>query len=161
MSWRDRDYARFSDEERRALFGGGRSHDAPGAGRLTHGASHRSASPAVLLAAGVSVVAVILGHQLLHIPIRLTTHAPTPVAPPPVRLTPSVAEHVPSVASPPGVVSIRWRLRDLAPAGSAGRICITVPAHGRVCASFAVGEKPADALARRIESLGVRVQSSG
>jgi len=33
--------------------------------------------------------------------------------------------------------------------------------HGRVCASYVVGEKPADNLTRRLESLGLRVQSNG
>jgi hypothetical protein len=34
-------------------------------------------------------------------------------------------------------------------------------AHGRICASYVVGERPADTLTRRIESLGLRVESNG
>lgn len=67
------------------------------------------------------------------------------------------------VVPPPDskLVLIRWRNSDLSPAASAGRICVTDQRHGRICASYVIGERPADTLTRRIESLGLHVQSSG
>jgi hypothetical protein len=47
------------------------------------------------------------------------------------------------------------------PAARAGRICVTDPNHGQICASYVVGERPADTLTRRIESFGLSVASSG
>jgi hypothetical protein len=68
----------------------------------------------------------------------------------------------PVIVEPPSkVIGIRWRTTDLAPAAQAGRICVTAQAHGRICASYVVGERPADTLTRRIESLGLRVESNG
>jgi hypothetical protein len=55
----------------------------------------------------------------------------------------------------------RRRSSDTVPAAHSGRICVTDPQHGRMCASYVVGERPADTLTRRIESLGLRVESSG
>jgi hypothetical protein len=66
-----------------------------------------------------------------------------------------------TVQPPSKVIAIRWRTRDLAPAPSAGRICVTDPRHGRICASYVVGERPADTLTREIESRGLRVESTG
>jgi len=65
------------------------------------------------------------------------------------------------VPAPSDLISIRWRSTDLAPAPAAGRICLTNSRHGRICASYVVGERPADTLTRRIESLGLRVESTG
>jgi hypothetical protein len=65
------------------------------------------------------------------------------------------------VASPADVIRIRWSSADTVPAANAGRICVTEERHGRICASYVVGERPADTLTRRIESLGLRVESSG
>jgi hypothetical protein len=59
------------------------------------------------------------------------------------------------------VIGIRWRTADLVPAAQAGRICVTALGHGRICASYVVGERPADTLTRRIEGLGLHVESNG
>ena len=58
-------------------------------------------------------------------------------------------------------VGVRWAATDLAPATTAGRICIVTPSRGRVCATFTIGEKPADALTRQLQALGLSVRSSG
>jgi hypothetical protein len=65
------------------------------------------------------------------------------------------------VAPPTSVVYITWRQQDLAPAPNAGRVCVTDARHGRICASYVVGERPADNLTRELERRGLRVQSSG
>jgi hypothetical protein len=70
---------------------------------------------------------------------------------------PSVIETQPSA----NTISVRWRPSDLAPATTAGRICLTTEATARLCASYALGEKPADALTRELERRGLRVESSG
>jgi hypothetical protein len=102
-------------------------------------------SGSVLLAACVTGSAILLsGH------IHLTSHS----------VVPSVG--APAVAQPPGnVVGVRWRPQDLAPAPNAGRICVTDSRHGQICASYVIGERPADTLTREIERRGLRVQSSG
>ena len=56
-------------------------------------------------------------------------------------------------------VPLRWRSTELGPARSAGHICVTDAHHGRICATFVAGERPADALTREIERRGWHVQS--
>lgn len=184
MGWRDRDYAKFNDDERRALLGrGGRglppsdegraptalaSRPAP---RVSRGRSRGLTSPTVLLAALVSLGALIFVgstknvspiHDFVTWPIRTHHMAPHVVAPPASQA--ATGSHAPSeqvVAPPADVVGVHWRTQDLAPARNAGRICVTDPRHGQICASFVVGERPADNLTREIERRGFRVQSSG
>ena len=56
-------------------------------------------------------------------------------------------------------VPLRWRSTELGPARSAGHICVTDAHHGKICATFVAGERPADALTREIERRGWHVQS--
>jgi hypothetical protein len=109
----------------------------------------------LLLAVGVSALAVVAGHRYLKLPIHHSSSA-SAVA------RSSVPSPVSNPAEPKSdVISIHWGPSDVAPASSAGRICVTMSEHGRVCASYVAGEKPADTLTRRLESLGLRVESSG
>jgi hypothetical protein len=149
VSWRDREYARLREDERRALFGATRS-----AGRPTR---RTSGTPTLLFAVGLSSIAVLAGHRYLRLPIHLSSAAPTQTAASPS--VPSAALNTPDPRS--RVVSIHWSRPDIAPAASAGRICVTMSEHGRVCATYVAGEKPADTLTRRLASLGLHVQSSG
>jgi hypothetical protein len=71
-----------------------------------------------------------------------------------------IAPPVPASAAAPNVVHIRWQDSDVSPSASAGRICVVDASIGRVCASYAPGEKPADVLARELQSLGVTVESA-
>jgi hypothetical protein len=63
------------------------------------------------------------------------------------------------VAHPPNSIRVNWSTFDLSTSPTAGQICITAPAVGRVCASYAAGERPADALTRQLEASGVVVQN--
>jgi hypothetical protein len=56
---------------------------------------------------------------------------------------------------------VRWQAADMAPASTSGRICVEPDGHAQVCASYTVGQKPADALTRRLAAAGINVQSSG
>jgi hypothetical protein len=172
MGWRDRDWAKFTPDEFDAIYGGGASkplRSGTGRGRRPDPGRQRGSGPArrrserlvraarILLASLVGFAAVFTLYverdrlpslnangknaQRLHI-----SPLPLSVAAPPVD---------------PKLMTIRWRTRDLAPAANAGRICVTDKRHGRICASYVVGERPADNLTRRIESLGFRVESSG
>jgi hypothetical protein len=114
------------------------------------------------LAAAVSLAALIFVgyvknvpviHELVTRPMRAHASAPD-VAP----RTPGPAQ---PVSPPANLVRIRWRPQNLVPAANAGRICVTVERRGRICASYVVGERPADDLTREIERRGLRVQSSG
>jgi hypothetical protein len=75
----------------------------------------------------------------------------------------NTANLVAGVAQAPraDVIPIRWREGDLAPASQAGRVCVTDTAHGQICASYVVGERPADTLTRQVEAMGLRVESVG
>jgi hypothetical protein len=179
VGWRERDFARFNDDERRALFGGrrrgalppsdeGRAHSfAPRPSpRLPRSRSRRSTSPATLLAVAISGAAIIFAGYMANVPgLRdlLDPHIHSPVAAPqpPGSAPQPIGGTAPASAVDPSLIRIRWRSSDLAPAAAAGRICVTDARHGRICASYVVGERPADTLTRRVESLGYRVQSSG
>lgn len=56
-------------------------------------------------------------------------------------------------------VPLRWRSTEFVPARSAGHICVTDAHHGKICATFVAGERPADALTHEIERRGWHVQS--
>jgi hypothetical protein len=176
MGWRERDWARFRDDERRALFGGGGSRATPPS---DEGLAHRS-SPALprphrtsaqrrpisrrrqKVGEGALTVLLALGALAFAYDHLHTTSPSQPLALSPVLPLGSVPVAKPVVVEPPSkVIGIRWRTTDLAPAAQAGRICVTASAHGRICASYVVGERPADTLTRRIEGLGLSFESSG
>jgi hypothetical protein len=179
MGWRDRDYAKFNENERRALLGSGRGPGRalpPSDEGLTHrghaisvpsrrrSSARRSkgrTNPAVLLAAAVSLAAAtFLGyvknvpviHDLLTSPVQSHVSAPHVTAP-----------LATNIVAPPAstTVFIHWSAQDIAPAANAGRVCVTPAGHGRICASYVVGERPADNLTRELERRGLSVQSSG
>jgi hypothetical protein len=148
VGWRERDYAKLRDDERRALFGGTGSRDYLPPRQARRRARMR-VMPALLVAVGLSAVAAAAMRGHLDNAIH--------------RAVPSV---LPSADSAPrrdvsDVVGVHWRATDIAPASTAGRICLSMETHGRVCATYAIGEKPADVLTRRLESVGLRVQSVG
>ena len=66
----------------------------------------------------------------------------------------------PAAAAPSAadVVALRFRARERRPATSPGYLCVTDAVHGRICASFATGERPADSLVRAIERRGLRAK---
>jgi hypothetical protein len=146
MGWRERDYGRFNDDERSALFGGGRAEPIS---RPTRNRSRPSTSPATLLAVAISGAAIIFVGYVANVPGVRSILDPQP------RMTPA------ALPPSPAPISVRWRAGDLVPALHAGRICVTDGRQGRICASFVVGELPADTLTREIERRGLHVQSSG
>jgi hypothetical protein len=56
------------------------------------------------------------------------------------------------------LVRLRWRPDELVPAKSAGRICVSDAAHGRICASFSPGERPSLALTHAVERRGMFIR---
>jgi hypothetical protein len=170
MGWRERDWAKFSDDERRALFGGGQTRLPPSDEGATYrptrsvpATPRRASKPrrrfsqwALTAIVGFVVLFFAYDHLGSGQHIRSLTLSPVSPLSIAVQKTKTVA-----VQPPRDLVSIRWRATDLAPAATAGRICLTDQQHGRICASYVVGERPADTLTRRIESLGLRVQSNG
>jgi hypothetical protein len=143
VGWRERDYGRFDETERDAFLGSSRTR--PPRRRS------RRVDAGLLLAVGLSG-AVFAANQKLHLfSFTLSRNASPPAA---RAKTPNV------VAPQPDVVSIHWNLRDLTPAPNAGRICVATSSHGRICAAYVVGERPADNLTREIQRRGLRVQSS-
>jgi hypothetical protein len=174
MGWRERDYGRFNDDERRALFGGGRGRALPPSvegrahGRLAPPPirrptrrSRQSTNPATLLAVAISGAALVFAGYVANVPGLRSILNPhlhtTPASLPSAQLT----SHRPRLSDPGGTLTVVWRPTDLLPAAHAGRICVTDSRHGRVCASFVIGERPADNLTREIERRGLHVQSSG
>jgi hypothetical protein len=136
VGWRERDWAKFDDGEVRSLLG------------PAH-APRRQVRAVTLLAVAISAVGIVFVTHLHE--LGGPGHAAARV------LTPE-----PRVVGPPtDLIRIRWSSSDTVPAAHSGRICVTDPQHGRMCASYVVGERPADTLTRRIESLGLRVESSG
>jgi hypothetical protein len=59
------------------------------------------------------------------------------------------------------VVRVHWRATDIVAAPTAGRICFTYTRHGRMCASYAAGQRPADALTQELERRGLEVKTTG
>ncbi|HZU21090.1 MAG TPA: hypothetical protein VE982_07700 [Gaiellaceae bacterium] len=129
MGWRDRDWAKFDDDEWSELV----HASAPARRKPRTRVTVMSTSLVVGVAASAAAT------FLLH------------------------ANHVVSLelvpATPPNVVGVEWRNVDLTPASTAGRICIPTPKERRICATYAIGEKPADALTRRLRANGLTVRS--
>jgi hypothetical protein len=147
LGWRERDWARFTRKEWDA-------YTAPGerAVSTTPSGSYwrRPVGGSVALAAIVSLLAFV-GWDALKSPASNRGLS----SPPPI------VNLAPAPASDRSVIRIRWKPSDVAPAPAAGRICVTDAAYGRICASYVIGERPADTLTRRIEALGLRVESAG
>jgi hypothetical protein len=153
VGWRERDYARFTKQEWNAYTG----HSARGSSNSVHRSSSRRqpVGLSLLVAVAVSVAATVFFGRS-HLTTLLNAPA-TDISSPAFSSTPGV----PAAPASSKLIAIRWRTTDLAPAAQAGRICVTDPRHGRICASYVLGERPADTLTRRIQSLGLRVQSNG
>lgn len=157
MGWRERDWAKFTEKEWKAY-----------AGSSAGGSGSRMPRRAVgwgALACGAVIVAILFWPQVKREVNRLSRASAGSVSRAPgLAISPVLPIPAPS---PPAshennkLVRIHWRTSDLAQAAQAGRICLTDRRHGRICASYVVGERPADTLTRRIESLGLDVQSSG
>ena len=58
------------------------------------------------------------------------------------------------------VVRFHWSSAQLRPAPSGGHICVTDATHGRICARFAAGERPAIVLTHEIEDRGLAALGS-
>jgi hypothetical protein len=158
VGWRDRDWARFNNDEWRA-FTSAAPPTAPQA-RKRSSVSGKGLSQAAVVSVAVLAAAAVGLHK--YVPTSsnggVVTHVGLPLSG--VLKAPTHTRTV--VVKPPAdVIGIHWRTQDLAPAATAGRVCVTSAAHGRICASYAIGEKPADTLTRRLASLGLKVQSSG
>lgn len=65
-----------------------------------------------------------------------------------------------AAAPPASIVRLRWRADELRPAPSGGHICVTDATYGRICSTFAAGERPADSLKREVARRGLRLQAS-
>jgi hypothetical protein len=159
VGWREREYAKLRDDERRALFGSG--------GTTTHATPRRAGRTAgtatLLVALAASAIAVAFGTDHLQIGIHLphaAQHAASAAAPSHSASSSAGGPATPVTRGRSKTVLIRWRRSDIAPAPTAGRICVTMREHGRVCATYALGEKPADVLTRRLRAAGLRVESS-
>jgi|SRR5579871_914489 len=103
----------------------------------------RNTGAGVLLAAAIAAIALIASNTI-HL-------SPSSDQPPPGAVA----------LQPQNVLRVQWQRTQLAPAATAGRICITPPRHTQVCASYTIGEKPADALTRELQVVGIQVQSAG
>lgn len=164
MGWRERDWAKFTDEERTALFGGGRRalppsaegadfRRGPVAPRMPNidRAGRKISTPIVTVLTIALATTIAVGHlRSPHVNNLQSLDG--------VRLRPPTSI---AVQRANDVIAIRWRPTDLAPAPEAGRICVAAASHGRICADHVVGERPADTLTREIEALGLRVESTG
>jgi hypothetical protein len=154
MGWRDRDWAKFTDDERNALLGRGSVARPVEAPLVRRRASRSVVSVGVMGAAVVAVLASAYFNSARH----PTGSRRVVVSVPPL----PVRSAAPKVAAPePNLVRIRWRQVDLAPAAEAGRICVTPTGRARICASYVSAEVPADVLTRRVRELGLRVESIG
>jgi hypothetical protein len=178
VGWRDRDWAKFTPEEFDAIYGGGGSspfRSGTGGGRkpdLTRqsGSGPRRRRRSGLGGAARIVLASLVGFAAIFGVMLATGHVKSPGAggaaiQPGLRLNlnpiaPPVVT-IPATRPDTKLIRIRWRTTDLAPASYAGRICVTDARHGRICANYVVGERPADTLTRRVEALGLRIESSG
>jgi hypothetical protein len=65
-----------------------------------------------------------------------------------------------AAAASADVVRWHWTTDQLRPAPSAGHICVADATHGRICASFAAGERPAIVLTHEIEGRGLAALGS-
>jgi hypothetical protein len=171
VGWRQRDWARFNDDERRAFFGSGASRGPEPAGKTSRTprlGSTRGMSPARrrFNEIGAVLLLCLLGAYLVTIVRHRHVGGMSPAksyvfGEAGIPLKTAAPTRTVSVPPPAKLIAIRWRPTDLAPAANAGRLCVTDPRHGKICASYVVGERPADNLTRRIESLGYHVQSAG
>ena len=166
MGWRERDWAKFTDDERAALFGGGRRSLPPSAEgadfrvapmiprrRTSVSGKWRKIGNTTLTSLGIGVVAaIVVAYLHAHHSNVLRSPSIVNVQPPPSNVV---------VQPPTNVIAIRWRASDLAPAPQAGHVCVTATSHGQICASYVVGERPADTLTRQIEAMGLQVESTG
>jgi hypothetical protein len=143
VGWRDRDYGKFTDEEwKRFLGSGSTSSGRPACRGAMPALESRPASTSYWnqnISARFAAVLISLVAS-----IGLWSHR---------------AELRPSSPPEPPALSIRWSATDLAVAPRPGRICVTSGTNGRVCATYGAGDRPADALRRRLALLGVAVQS--
>ncbi len=155
MGWRDRDWAQFTDDERKMYFGVGQGQSTP-ASRPARKLGETVLALAVVACLGAVAVGYVYDRVALTSTLRL------PIVPAKPSYTAGVVPAITVMALPPGgVVTIRWRATDRRPAVSPGHICVSDQQQGQFCADFVAGERPADRLTRHIESLGFRVNSSG
>lgn len=139
MGWREREWAKFTDDEWHQILGPRRDVAAPPPLRTTATLAPRRFPAVTLLAALVTLLATALA-VLVH--LRTTAHVPS------------------QPAAPTHVLHVHWRASDLAPAAGPGRICIDAPALGHVCSSYAAGMRPADALSSLLRASGITVHGS-
>lgn len=178
MGWRERDWARFNRHERRAFFGDDDVRHAPARLRsgFGRGAVNRNVRVVVVCAGGAVIGVLAAVHRVpdramaatrdvAHFAHERLTAASAPVHEASSARRPASGQFK-APAQPPRrphqvSVSIRWRTSDVAPARVGGRICLTPRARRQVCATYVVGERPADNLTRRLRALGYRVESAG
>jgi hypothetical protein len=147
MSWRDRDWAKLNDDERRRFFGASSYDLAPPAGpRSRVRRRFQRSLELVLVFALVVGTTVYVATHWSHTSSGGAVGTLRPAFP---IVNGADAKDIP----------IRWSSTDLAPAQNAGRICVTDARHGKICASYVVGERPADTLTREIERRGLHVQN--
>ena len=153
MGWRDRDWAKFSDDEWSAQLEG--RPPRPVSSRRRR-AGERVLTALVLVFLGAVAIAYGYAH------IGLTSGTRLPVVPAKPSYTAGVVPMI-TVQAPPsgGVVSIRWRPVDRRPAAADGHICVSDSQQGQFCADFTAGELPAAVLTRHIQGLGLIVRSTG
>jgi hypothetical protein len=170
VGWRDRDYGKFTDDERRALYGDGGPSVPPAASWKpirnqppAYTLRRRVArwTLALLAIAGIVTVATpYLANRTraeanhaapLQRPLGGTAWAIDPTTP--ITALPSIP-----VIDPGGTITIVWRYVDLVPAQRAGSVCVVADGPGKICTSFRIGERPADVLAGQVRSLGYPVE---
>lgn len=159
VGWRERDYARFTKKEWSSYLGGDDlarpSNRRGGSGGGGSFWNQRVGWPLFLAAMVSGITFLAWGHIESLLGLRVPTavsHFTPPATTPPPNVSPR---------QPSNLIRIRWRTQDLAPAAAAGRLCVTDTLHGRICANYVGGERPADTLTRRLQSLGLSVESSG
>jgi hypothetical protein len=145
VGWRDRDWAKFTDDEWNRIVGTRRADPirstttVAGTPAVAPAGRSPQASTITLFAAALSLLATILG-MLVH--FRTVIHLPA------------------KSPAPANLVNVHWRASDLSPATTPGQICVATSTLGRVCASYSAGERPADALDARLRAAGATVRSS-
>lgn len=158
MGWRDRDWAKFTEDEW-ADFLGKHRPSSPVSPRRARGVGRRRQR------VGEWTLAVLVGTGVLAFAYDHFERGPTvrSIALRPVIPLVTRPPRIATVVEPPtsNVIAIRWRARDLAPAPQAGQICVTDVRHGRICASYVIGQRPADTLTRQLGAMGLRVESTG
>jgi hypothetical protein len=158
MPWQERDWAKWTAEERDRYLGAGPSlrGSSSDQGVPTLEAVGSRANPLLMTGGVILVLLCAIGgwvllahrtsslHEVAHQLSRLRqTSVPAPSLPAPAADT----------------VRIRWSPQDVAVAASSGRICVDDHTLGRLCAAYAAGERPADVLTARVRELGLKVES--